>query len=76
MAKKVKIFGTTIVLTLLAGTAGWALYGLINQAIKDLLKLIGIINIYAQLSSTLLVIFLIFVLFGFGFKKTINKIIN
>ena len=77
MAKRKKFpYWMTLATILLAGTASWALYGLINKIISDLLKAIGIVNDYIQ-SIVVVIIILIFLLIaGYSAKKAINKIVG
>ena len=61
---------------LLAGTASWALYHLINMSAGDLLIRFGIENAYAQAGIVFGSIFIIFLLTGFGLKKSMERILK
>ena len=60
----------------LAGTAGWAFYNLINMGIEDMLYSFGVTNPYYQAATVFGVIIALFVLIGFGFKKSVERIIR
>jgi len=76
MRRKKFPYWLSILTILLAGTASWALYALINQGAKDILLKLNITNIYAQLSIVFVVILIIFLLLGFGAKKSFEKIVK
>jgi len=63
-------------IAILLGTASWAFYGLINRAIKDLMNFFKMTNPYIQGFIILIVVILMLVVLGFGFKKGISKILG
>jgi len=72
--RRTKIF--SILMVVLAATAGWAFYSFINTAIDDLLLTIGISNFYFRTGIIIVGILIILSLSGLGVAKTINKIIE
>jgi hypothetical protein len=65
-----------LVFVLLAGTASWALYSLINMGAEDLLASWGIVNPYYQSLAVFGVIMVLFVLTGLGLKKSLDRILK
>lgn len=61
---------------ILAGTAGWALYALINRGFEDILLSLGVTNTYLQLILVLAFVIVLFIFGGMSFKKSINKIVK
>ena len=74
-----KLFGVKvgiIIYTIMIGVLSWAFYQTLNQAVKDVLKLFGITNVYAQNLTVIFVGVALLVLFGFAFNKVVKKIIG
>ena len=65
-----------LLIIILAGTASWALYSIINNGASDILNYFKIDNIYIQNFIIVAVVFVFLILFGYSFKKTIEKILK
>jgi len=79
MVSKKKIRNTkliAIITLIIASTAGWAVYALINQGAEDMLVMFGITNVYAQLGIVVLAALAILFLLGFGISKSIDKVLG
>ena len=78
MTKKRKRFPywLTMMTIVLVGTASWALYSLINQAISDVLLTMGIESTYLQLFIVIALVVTFLIIMGYSIKKAMNKIIK
>jgi len=61
---------------ILIGVAGWAFYKIINTGAEDLLLKVGIENVYYQSIVVIVIVLALLTLLGFGFKKTLKKILK
>lgn len=66
----------SIALLVAVGTASWAFYNLINQAISDLLANFGIENFYAQNIIVVFIVLGILLVLGYGGRKSLEKILG
>lgn len=66
----------TVIILILASTASWAFYSIINNGAKDLLALINIENLYLQGAIIIGAIFIVLVILGVGYKKSLKKILR
>jgi len=69
-------FAFNILTIMFASVAGWAFYNIINKYSEDTLLKFGIINIYYQNSIIITIALLFFILFGYGLKKSVEKIVG
>lgn len=74
MAKKKNTFMWGIITAVLAGTAGWAFYSLINMVLEDTLGFIGIVGQYPQRIIIVVVIVALLAFSGLGLKKSLKRI--
>ena len=61
---------------ILIGTGSWAIYSLINQGAGDVLKLIGIQNVYLQLLAVIVLVFLGLLFSGVGIIKAVSRLVK
>lgn len=77
MARKKRFSYYWMVLAIiLAGTAGWALYSLINMGAGDLLSYFGVTNPYIQNISVILFVVALFVFSGLSIKRSVRKVVK
>ena len=60
----------------LIGVASWSIYNIVNAGSADLLLKYGIESFYLQNVIIIAVVFAILLLSGYGFKKSIEKLLR
>jgi len=68
--------GVKGIITILLVLAGWAFFNLVKIGAENLLLRFGITSEALQMVLIIVFVAAVLLLLGFGFKKTINKIMN
>ena len=73
--KKIPYFASLIMLVLI-GVASWSVYNLINTGASDILAKFGIESVYIQNLTIVAFVFIVLLISGYGFKKSIERLLK
>lgn len=75
MSKKKNNFWFFVMIALLAGTASWAMYSIINQGADDVLNILGFNNFYLKACIILVICLGLLFILGMKGRKILKKIL-